>query len=142
MKKIKFRGYHIDEVGEPYDLSGWKYGDLIYNKNPKEYLGIGYYIKDEDNFFWKVEQESVGQYIGFNDKNNIEIYEKDIIKRVIKNSCYDFEREPSYFEVIYNRDIASFVLRKIPLNVIHSEIGLNEKEILYYEVVDNTYKIY
>jgi len=36
--------YHKDEAAYYEDRSGWKFGDLIYYKDPREYEGIGYYI--------------------------------------------------------------------------------------------------
>jgi len=74
MRGIEFRG--IVSAGV------WVYGHLTVLK--KRYLGIepGTYISDSAGspFAYKVDPETVGQYIGHTDENNVKIYEGDRLK--------------------------------------------------------------
>ena len=79
MREVKFRGYHIDEVSELPDVSGWRFGYLIYNPDGKELFGKGHYIFD-GHYYWAVVKGSIGQSTGLHDKNGVEIFEVDICK--------------------------------------------------------------
>lgn len=105
MKEILFRGQRVDN-GE------WVYGNLI-NWNPKlnprivwcEYCEIDEYI--ETNY--EIKKESVSQYIGHKDKNNVKIFEND---RVLYDGVLG--------NVFYSDDLAMFMVRFDYTNSIYS----------------------
>ena len=77
-REIKFRGKRIDN-GE------WVYGSLIQEPHRTRIFTV----RDEkSSSMHEVDPETVGQYIGSNDENEIEIWEDDFINGIDHDSKY------------------------------------------------------
>ena len=71
MREIKFRGKNSFQ-------NNWFYGFLTKEKNK-------YYITEDSTDFYQIDEKTIGQFTGLYDKDNVPIYEGDIVKSPYTN---------------------------------------------------------
>ena len=122
MREIKFRGYNTEN-------KKWLESMTIMKNNEKYYMVVeemqsGGILKPT----LPVEEASIGQYTGFNDKNGVEIYEGDIIK---------VEKDKELYQVIFNEHIGQWLAIGMSEN---TDDRLFQFTLFKCEVIGNIYE--
>lgn len=103
MRELKFRGKDVD--------NRWRFGYLLKDKKlfyisvPRTNFGVVNYVIDD--------YTTIGQYTGLKDKNDIEIYEGDIVKcklvnQINRNGKWINEDVYENYEVIFSKEDLGF----------------------------------
>lgn len=110
MRKIKFRGYRVNDTA-------WAYGDLVHLKGDSG--AIETFIQD-DGVPLLVDPESVGQLTGIRDKKGRCIYEGDIVRHDENGKCYAiaYDTEVPQFCFADNSDLFKFLNHPELLEVV------------------------
>lgn len=101
MREIEFKGQRVDN-------GKWVHGMPIYGNLDTTFTEMQCYINNR-HYIIEIKPESIGQYIGHKDKNNVKIFEND---RVLYDGVLG--------NVFYSDDLSMFMVRFDYTNSIYS----------------------